>query len=92
MADLPSPVKPSFAALKNVMGFRELVAKVQQRSPSLPNIGVCHGRSGDGKSYASINAQNRTRAIRVERIHTRMAITLPPAIALRASSSAPCAE
>lgn len=68
MSDTPLTVKPvaSFAALKNVAGFRELVMQVQERSPSLPNIGVCRGYSGYGKSYASINAQNRTRAIRVE--------------------------
>lgn len=68
MTEPAKNVKPpaSFAALKNVMGFRELVARIQERSPSLPNIGVMHGRSGDGKTYASIYAQNKTRAIRVE--------------------------
>ncbi|QGM46708.1 AAA family ATPase [Methylocystis heyeri] len=68
MSNLSPPVKPrgSIAALKNVSGFFELVSRVRDRSPSLPNIGVMHGRSGDGKSYASIYAQNKTRAIRVE--------------------------
>lgn len=68
MTDSPPPVKPrgTIAALKNVSGFFELVTRVRDRSPNLPNIGVMHGRSGDGKSYASIYAQNKTRAIRVE--------------------------
>jgi hypothetical protein len=68
MTDPSTPVKPrgTIAALKNVSGFFELVTRVRDRSPMLPNIGVMHGRSGDGKSYASIYAQNKTRAIRVE--------------------------
>ncbi|MBG0802866.1 ATP-binding protein [Methylocystis sp. H4A] len=74
MSDAIPKIKPppprtsssNFAALKNVSGFRELVARVTDRAPSLPNIGVMHGRSGDGKTYASIYAQNKTRAIRVE--------------------------
>ncbi|MBY6244099.1 AAA family ATPase [Methylosinus sp. Sm6] len=67
MSDEVQKVKPgTFAALKNVAGFRELVERVVERSPSLPNIGVMHGRSGDGKTYASIYAQNKTRALRVE--------------------------
>lgn len=68
MSDPSPPVKPrgTIAALKNVSGFFELVTRVRDRSPMLPNIGVMHGRSGDGKSYASIYAQNKTRAIRVE--------------------------
>jgi hypothetical protein len=68
MSDAPRPVKPrgTFAVLKNVISFYELVVRVRDRASSLPNIGVMHGRSGDGKSYASIYAQNRTRAVRVE--------------------------
>lgn len=68
MSDEVQKVKPgaTFAALKNVAGFRELVERVVERAPSLPNIGVMHGRSGDGKTYASIYAQNKTRALRVE--------------------------
>lgn len=57
---------PTFAALKNVAGFYAQVAKLQERKPNLPNIGVMHGPSGYGKSYASIYAQIKTRAIRVE--------------------------
>lgn len=68
MSDPSPPVKPrgTIAGLKNVMGFFELVDRVRSRSPMLPNIGVMHGRSGDGKTYASIYAQNKTRAVRVE--------------------------
>jgi len=62
----PRVKRGTFAALKNVQGFYELVLRVRDREPSLPNIGVMHGRSGDGKTYASIFAQNKTRAIRVE--------------------------
>lgn len=68
MTDASPPVKPrgTIAALKNVSGIFELVMRIIERSPNLPNIGVVHGRSGDGKSYGSIYAQNKTRAIRVE--------------------------
>ena len=68
MSDASAPVKPrsTIAGLKNVAGFFELVERLRGRSPMLPNIGVMHGRSGDGKTYASIYAQNKTRAIRVE--------------------------
>ncbi len=62
----PAVKRTNFAALKNVQGFYELVLRVRDREPSLPNIGVMHGRSGDGKTYASIFAQNKTRALRVE--------------------------
>lgn len=60
-------VKPTtLAALKNVASFFTQVKKLQERGPHLPNIGVMHGPSGYGKSYASIYVQNKTRAIRVE--------------------------
>jgi DNA transposition AAA+ family ATPase len=52
--------------LKNVAEFLTLVMRIADRDPNLPNIGVCHGPSGYGKTYASIYAQNKTRAIRVE--------------------------
>ena len=51
---------------RNVAGFLTLVKKLQERDPHTPNFGVMYGRSGEGKSYASIHAQNKTRAIRVE--------------------------
>lgn len=56
----------SYAALKNVISMMGLVKKLQSRGPHLPNIGVMSGFSGYGKSWASIYAQNKTRAVRVE--------------------------
>jgi DNA transposition AAA+ family ATPase len=43
-----------------------MTKRLVERSPHLPGFGVCHGHSGVGKTYASIFAQNKTRAIRVE--------------------------
>ena len=57
---------PGHAPLKNVVAMMALVRKVQARGPHLPNIVVMHGPSGYGKSFASVYAQNKTRAIRVE--------------------------
>jgi DNA transposition AAA+ family ATPase len=53
-------------ALKNVASFMVMTTKLIERSPHLPGFGVCHGPSGYGKSYGSIYAQNKTKAIRVE--------------------------
>lgn len=53
-------------ALKNVAAFMTLATRLIDRSPHLPGIGVCYGPSGYGKTYASIFAQNKTRAVRVE--------------------------
>jgi DNA transposition AAA+ family ATPase len=53
-------------AIKNVASFMVMTDRLINRDPHLPGIGVCHGPSGFGKTYASIFAQNRTRAVRVE--------------------------
>jgi DNA transposition AAA+ family ATPase len=53
-------------ALKNVASFTALTMRLVDRAPHLPGLGVCHGHSGVGKSWASIYAQNKTGAIRVE--------------------------
>jgi DNA transposition AAA+ family ATPase len=53
-------------ALKNVAMFMALTQALIDRDPHLPGIGVCSSPSGFGKTYASIFAQNRTGAIRVE--------------------------
>ncbi len=53
-------------ALKNVAAFMAMTTRLIERSTHLPGFGVCHGPSGYGKTYASIFAQNKTRAIRVE--------------------------
>jgi len=68
MSEAEKIIKPptTFAALKNVSGFYAQVMKLRDRKPNLPNIGVMYGPSGYGKSYASIYAQNKTRAIRIE--------------------------
>ncbi|MDQ2084549.1 ATP-binding protein [Xanthobacteraceae bacterium Astr-EGSB] len=52
--------------LKNVASFMALAVKLIERDAHEPNIGVCYGPSGYGKTYASIYAENRTRALRVE--------------------------
>ena len=67
MTDHTPPVNSgSLAALNNVMGAMELTSTLQKRGPHLPNLGCIYGRSGEGKSYATIFVQNRTGAIRVE--------------------------
>lgn len=68
MSDTTQIVKPTqtLAALKNVAGFMQLVLKIQQRGPSLPNLGCMYGFSGYGKTYGTIYAQNKTNAVRVE--------------------------
>lgn len=53
-------------ALKNVAAFNIMATRLIEREPHLPGIGVCHGPSGYGKSFASIYAQNKTGAVRVE--------------------------
>lgn len=53
-------------ALKNVASFMAMTMRLVDRAAHLPGLGVCHGPSGFGKSWASIYAQNKTKAIRVE--------------------------
>lgn len=68
MNNNPSPVKASgsLAFLKNVQGCMTLVHRLRDRQAGLPGIGVVNGPSGYGKTWGSIYAQNKTRAIRVE--------------------------
>lgn len=54
------------AALKNVGRFLVLMEMLIDRGPHLPGIGVFYGFSGYGKTYASIYATNKTRALRLE--------------------------
>lgn len=56
----------SFAALKNVMIMMNMVQRLQDRGQHLPGIGVMHGFSGYGKTYAAIYASNKVSAVRVE--------------------------
>ena len=60
------PGAPTLAMLKNVAACMALVEGLRSRGPHLPGIGVLYGPSGYGKSYATIYAQNKTRALRVE--------------------------
>ncbi|MFG1318039.1 AAA family ATPase [Xanthobacter autotrophicus] len=53
-------------ATANVAAFMTLATKLIERDPNVPGIGVFYGPSGYGKTYASIFAQNKTRALRVE--------------------------
>ncbi|MGO3934737.1 AAA family ATPase [Rhodopseudomonas pseudopalustris] len=53
-------------ALKNVAAFMKLTMRLVDREPQESGFGVCHGFSGYGKTKASIFAQNRTGAIRIE--------------------------
>lgn len=61
MSQVKGPV-----ALKNVAAFMVMTQRVIDRDPHLPGIVVCSGHSGLGKTYASIYAQNKTRAARIE--------------------------
>ncbi len=54
------------AALKNVARCLTLVETLRARGPHLPGLGVFHGYSGFGKTYAALYVQNITGALRVE--------------------------
>ncbi|MFT3942072.1 AAA family ATPase [Rhodopseudomonas sp.] len=53
-------------AIKNVAAFMVMTTTLINRESHLPGFGVCSGWSGVGKSWASIFAQNKTEAVRVE--------------------------
>jgi DNA transposition AAA+ family ATPase len=57
---------PSIAILTNVSLFSELVSRVMHRTPHLPGIGVFHGPSGYGKTFAATYAAHKTRAFYLE--------------------------
>lgn len=63
-AEVKGPLGP--VAIKNVAAFMAMAVRLIERDPHLPGIGVCHAPSGYGKTYASIFAQNKTGAVRVE--------------------------
>jgi DNA transposition AAA+ family ATPase len=52
--------------IKNVSAFMALTLRLIERDRNLPGLGVCHGPSGFGKTYASIFARTKTRSIGVE--------------------------
>ncbi len=66
MTATTNAVKGGQVPLKNVAAFMTLTMRLIERAPHLPGFGVCHGASGLGKTEASIYAQNKTNAIRVE--------------------------
>lgn len=69
MSHTDATIKPggnSFAALKNVAAMMGLVHRLADRGNHLPGLGVFHGFSGFGKTYAAIYAQNKTGGLRVE--------------------------
>ncbi len=53
-------------AIKNVAEFMAMTTRLIERDAHLPGISVCSGFSGFGKTWASIFAQNKTNAVRVE--------------------------
>jgi len=59
-------VNPTIAPLRNVMLFTALVEGVMNRTEGLPGLGVFKGRSGDGKTTATIYAANKFRAYHVQ--------------------------
>ncbi|MEX2126932.1 MAG: AAA family ATPase [Xanthobacteraceae bacterium] len=61
-----APAAQGPVALKNVAGFMAMTQRLVDRGPLLPGIGVCQSVSGYGKTLASIFAQNKTGAARVE--------------------------
>jgi len=52
--------------LKNVAAFMAMTERLVTRGPHMPGFAVFNGPSGYGKSVASIFAQNKTKATRVE--------------------------
>jgi DNA transposition AAA+ family ATPase len=66
LAQAPTSPTTSFAALKNVILLMQLHQRLKDRGPHLPGIGVMHGYSGYGKTYAAIYLANKTGAARVE--------------------------
>lgn len=56
----------TIAMLQNVANCMVAMERLISRSPGRPGIGVFHGPSGYGKTYAAIYVQNKFRAARVE--------------------------
>ncbi|MGB4867277.1 MAG: ATP-binding protein [Hyphomicrobium sp.] len=57
---------PTFAPLRNLGLFSELVDRVITRSPSLPGMACFYGHSGYGKTFSAVYAANKSRAYYVE--------------------------
>lgn len=59
-------VNGGYAALENVARFMTLAETLRTRDPHLPGLGVFHGPSGFGKTYAAIYCMNVLGALRLE--------------------------
>lgn len=66
MSKQSTPRSQGPVPIKNVAGFMAMTIRIVERGPLQPGFGVCSGHSGYGKSMASIGAQNKTGAIRIE--------------------------
>lgn len=69
MTDANDTIKPAsvgFASLRNLVLMDELILALTRRPPHLPGIGVVHGPSGYGKTYACAWAAAQSRACYVE--------------------------
>ena len=65
-ANAPPVNTVTYAPLRNVTGCLALVDRLINRAPGLPGLGAIYSPSGYGKSWASIYAQNKRGAVRVE--------------------------
>lgn len=56
----------SYAPLRNMALFYELIERVMKRDPHLPGMACFSGHSGYGKTFSAVWAANRARAFYVE--------------------------
>ncbi|MDP2549460.1 AAA family ATPase [Oceanobacter sp. 4_MG-2023] len=56
----------NIAGITNVALTNQAMVQLQERSPSLPGLGVLHGHSGVGKSFAASYVANAHRAFYVQ--------------------------
>ncbi|MDO6806193.1 hypothetical protein Q4595_27290, partial [Wenyingzhuangia sp. 1_MG-2023] len=56
----------NIAGINNVALTNQAMMHLQDRSPSLPGLGVLHGPSGYGKSFAASYAANAHRAFYIQ--------------------------
>lgn len=66
MSDHTGSVKSRFVPLKNISALLSTAQQLIERSPLTDRIGGFYGRSGDGKTVASIYVRSKTRARLVE--------------------------
>jgi len=61
-----TPLYNSFAPLRNVTAFVDMVQRVENRAIGLPGMATFHGYSGYGKTFAAVYAANRFNALQVQ--------------------------